>query len=249
MRYDWDWDDFKGAPLGEFKGPGRALPPSRFSRQLLKQTLAAGLLFLAITLVFRLEGEGAGQLQAALRYYLRDPSSDQTWQVGQVMRNALWLDAFDRWVFHDFQGEQDSLPAFRPQEQRDYPPMAVPVSGEIIKPYGWLPAEEGQPQQFHKGIDIKAAGDSPVRAVMDGRVIRAGEDPILVRVVEIDHGGGLVTVYGTLGKIYVRPGQTVKQGDTIAVLASGSTVQLHFEVRENGQAVDPMLYLAPAEKI
>ncbi|MGI9950865.1 M23 family metallopeptidase [Moorellaceae bacterium AZ2] len=249
MRYDWDWDEFKGAPLGEFKGPGRPLPPSRFSRQLLKQTLAAGLLFLAITLIFRLEGEGADQLQTALRYYLRDPSSDQTWQVAQVMRNALWLDTFDRWVFHGFRPEQASLPAFKSQEQRDYPRMAVPVSGEIIKPYGWLPVKEGQPQQLHSGIDIKAKGDIPVRAAMDGRVIRAGEDPVLVQVVEIDHGGGLVTVYGTLGKIYVRPGQTVRQGDTIAVLASGPAVQLHFEVRENGQAVDPLPYLAPAEDI
>lgn len=248
MRYNWNWEEFKGAPLGEFKGPGRSLPPSRFSRQLLKQTLAAGLLFLAITFVFRLEGTGAGWLQASLRYYLRDPSADQTLKVIEVMKNVLWLDTYDRWVFHGFKPENDSVPAFKPEDRmKDYPQMAVPVSGEIIKTYGWVQGAEGK--YFHSGIDIKARGGSPVKAVLDGRVIRAGEDPILAQVVEIDHGEGLVTVYGTLGKIYVRSGQLVGQGDTIAILASGQAVQLHFEVRRNGQAVDPLPYLVLADEI
>lgn len=248
MRYNWNWEEFKGAPLGEFEGPGRSLPPTRFSRQLLKQTLAAGLLFLAITFVFRLEGAGAGRLQASLRYYLRDPAADQTSKVVEVMKNALWLDTYDRWVFHGFKTENNSVPAFKPEDKReDYPQMAIPVSGEIIKAYGWVQDREGK--YFHNGIDIKARGGSPVKAVLDGRVIRAGEDPILAQVVELDHGGGLVTVYGTLGKVYVRPEQVVRQGDTIATLASGQAVQLHFEVRRNGQAVDPLPYLAFTDQI
>lgn len=247
-RYDWNWEDIKGVPLGELKGPARSLPPAYFFRQLWKQVLAAGLLFLAFTLVFRLEGAGAGRWQQALRYYLRDPAADQTSRIAEVVQDVLWLDAYDRWVYHGFRSGAEAVPAFRPEETAPhYPQMAVPVSGEIFRSYGW--AEDGSGRYFHSGIDIKAKGRSPVKAVMDGRVTQAGEDPRLGKIIEIDHGDGWTTVYGTLGEIYVQPSQTVRQGDTIAVLASGTAVQLHFEVRRNGQPLDPMAYLAPMDKI
>ncbi|SMB92811.1 Peptidase family M23 [Thermanaeromonas toyohensis ToBE] len=249
MRHNWDWEEIKGAPLGGVTGPGRSLPPTRFFRQFLKQALAAGLIFLALTIVFRLEGPGATRLQTALRYYLRDTASDKTKAVATLLQEGLWLDTFDRWVFHGLKPWNEAMPAYKPGDKdRELPVMTLPVSGEIIKPYGWV-AEKGKPSSFHPGIDIKAKGEAPVKAALDGRVVRAGEDPVLVQVVEVDHGGGLVTVYGTLGKVYVQPGQVVRQGDTLGVLAPGPAVQLHFEVRQDGRPVDPLLFLLPAGQI
>ncbi|MCG0278928.1 MAG: M23 family metallopeptidase [Thermanaeromonas sp.] len=248
MRSNWDWEEIKGAPLGGMAGPGRSLPPTRFFGQFLKQILAAVLIFLALTFVFRLEGPGAARLQTALRYYLRDTASDKTQVVAALIREGLWLDTFDRWVFHGLNSRQEAVPAYKPRDgSQELPVMALPVSGEIIKPYGWV--TEKETSSFHPGIDIKAKGEAPVKAALDGRVVRAGDDPVLVRVVEVDHGGGLVTVYGTLGKIYVQPGQEVRQGDTLGVLAPGPAVQLHFEVRQDGRPVDPLPFLLPAGQI
>jgi|GEM_PF-1894237 len=248
MRSSWDWEEIKGTPLGGVVGPGRSLPPTRFFRQFLKQALAAGLIFLALTFVFRLEGPGAARLQTALRYYLRDTASDKTQMVAALIQEGLWLDTFDRWVFHGLKSWKEAVPAYKPvDENRELPVMALPVSGEIIKPYGWVTEKEAS--SFHPGIDIKAKGEAPVKAVLDGRVVRAGDDPLLVRVIEIDHGRGLVSVYGTLGKIYVQPGQKVRQGDILGVLAPGPAVQLHFEVRQDGRPVDPLLFLLPAGQI
>nr|WP_277998964.1 M23 family metallopeptidase [Moorella sulfitireducens] len=154
----------------------------------------------------------------------------------------MWLDAYDRWVFH-FLGN-GAVPVTSGEA---LPALAVPLSGEVSRPYGWV-TEDGR-QYFHNGIDIQTAGGSTVRAALAGKVIRAGEDPVLGLVVEIDHGRGLVTVYGTLGDTRVTPGQVVERGDVIAVLARGEKAQLHFEVRRDGQGVDPALMLTSQDKI
>jgi murein DD-endopeptidase MepM/ murein hydrolase activator NlpD len=67
-------------------------------------------------------------------------------------------------------------------------------------------------------------------------------------VVEIDHGNNLITLYGTLGQARVQAGQTVEKGSVIATLAAGRVAQLHFEVRQDGRALDPAtLFALPAQ--
>ena len=99
----------------------------------------------------------------------------------------------------------------------------------------------------HSGIDLTAHYGTPVFAFMDGTVVFAGWDPYgLGYCVKIDHGNGLVTVYGHNSSLNVSAGQYVSCGQQICL--SGSTgnstgPHLHFETRVNGVAVNPRIYL------
>jgi murein DD-endopeptidase MepM/ murein hydrolase activator NlpD len=114
-----------------------------------------------------------------------------------------------------------------------------PVSGTITSTYGprW--------GSFHYGIDIAAPTGTAVRAAASGRVIVAGWMGGYGNLVVIDHGNGLATAYAHLAAIWIGGG-SVSQGQGIgAVGCTGSCTgpHLHFEVRVNGSAVDPMGYL------
>ncbi len=98
----------------------------------------------------------------------------------------------------------------------------------------------------HPGIDIAVPQNSYIRASGPGTVKVAGEDPVYGKFIVIDHGGGLESVYGHAARLLVSQGTRVKRLQVIAL--SGSTGQstaphLHFEIRKNGQPVDPYQYV------
>lgn len=100
--------------------------------------------------------------------------------------------------------------------------------------------------KLHSGIDIPAPKGTNVLAANDGVVVKAGRNTAYGNMVMIDHGGGVSTLYGHGSEITVTLGQTVKKGDII--LKVGSTGystgnHLHFEVRVNGSAVNPLPYV------
>lgn len=105
---------------------------------------------------------------------------------------------------------------------------------------------------FHAGIDFRAGQGTPVRAAAAGTVIHAGRNGGYGNMVEIDHGNGLVTRYAHLSAITVGDGQTLSAGDMVG--RSGSTGRstgphLHFEVRRNGDAIDPARFLTAGRKL
>jgi murein DD-endopeptidase MepM/ murein hydrolase activator NlpD len=96
----------------------------------------------------------------------------------------------------------------------------------------------------HQGVDYAAPSGTPVRAAGDGRIRFRGQRGGYGNLVEIDHGGGIVTVYGHLSRFApkTRVGSRVQQGQTIAYvgmtgLATGP--HLHYEYRLNGRYLDP----------
>ncbi len=103
--------------------------------------------------------------------------------------------------------------------------------------------------QLHKGIDFGAPIGTPVYATGNGVVTHSGPGTGYGRYIEIDHGNGLTTRYGHLSATYVNVGDTVSANQNIG--ASGNEGRstgphLHYEVRQNGQAVNPQTYLALA---
>jgi murein DD-endopeptidase MepM/ murein hydrolase activator NlpD len=99
---------------------------------------------------------------------------------------------------------------------------------------------------MHEGIDIIASTGTPVRAAAPGTVIHAGWLGGYGNLVVIDHGGGLSTAYAHNSSLAVGVGAQVQQGTVISYVGStgnSSGPHVHFEVRVNGTAVDPMGYL------
>ena len=115
-----------------------------------------------------------------------------------------------------------------------------PVSGAVVSGFGmrW--------GRMHEGVDITASSGTPIWAAASGTVIHAGWLGGYGNLVVVDHGGGLSTAYAHASAILVGVGQDVSQGETVALVGStgnSSGPHLHFEVRVNGTAVDPLLYL------
>ena len=114
-----------------------------------------------------------------------------------------------------------------------------PVSGPVVSAFGmrW--------GRMHEGIDIGAPAGTPVAAAASGTVISAGWMGGYGNLVVIDHGGGVATAYAHLSAITVSGG-SVAQGQTIGYVGCTGHCfgdHLHFEVRVNGAAVDPLGYL------
>lgn len=119
-------------------------------------------------------------------------------------------------------------------------------SGAFINPCpsGYVSQEYGH--YGHKGMDIASGYGNPIYASAGGTVILARWYSDYGKCVMIDHGNGVVTLYGHASALYVSAGQTVAQGQVIA--AVGSTGQstgnhCHFEVRVNGRTTNPRYYL------
>ncbi len=119
----------------------------------------------------------------------------------------------------------------------------VPVTGRITSRFG---ANESIRDHTHKGIDIGAAGGTPILATADGVVTRAGWSSGYGNLVVIDHGNGVTTYYGHCSRLYTSVGAEVKAGDKIAAVGStGNSTgnHLHFEIRLNGKQVNPQKYV------
>ncbi len=101
-------------------------------------------------------------------------------------------------------------------------------------------------ERFHSGIDIGADYGTVIHAADSGTVIFAGWYGGYGNAIIIDHGGGITSLYGHTSELYVSEGQQVQRGQTIAAVGStgfSTGPHLHFEVRANGEPVDPSAYL------
>jgi len=126
-------------------------------------------------------------------------------------------------------------------------PALWPVMGRLLSHYGQRTDPFQGGQAFHAGVDISAGVGTPVRVAADGVVIAADWGGAYGKVVVVDHGNGLQTLYAHLSRIDVIPGQEVRLGQVIA--GSGATGRvtsphLHYEVRRGGAPVNPYTYLA-----
>jgi murein DD-endopeptidase MepM/ murein hydrolase activator NlpD len=121
-----------------------------------------------------------------------------------------------------------------------------PVRGRISSSFGRRVHPITGDVRNHSGIDIALPQGNPVRAAQSGKVIHSGWIRGYGYTVIIDHGGGISTLYGHNSALLVRAGQSVGRGDTIARVGStglSTGPHVHFEVRQNGVAVNPMNWL------
>lgn len=124
--------------------------------------------------------------------------------------------------------------------------LTYPCEAEITSPFGWRIHPILGSSRFHSGLDFGADYGSAIRAADSGVVIFAGWYGGYGNAVVINHGKGISTLYGHTSKLFVTEGQSVQRGEVIA--DTGSTglstgPHLHFEVRKDGEPVDPMNFL------
>ena len=115
-----------------------------------------------------------------------------------------------------------------------------PVHGPVTSGFGWRWG------RMHEGIDIAVPSGTPVVASAPGTVIHAGWLGGYGNLVVVDHGNGLATAYAHNSGYAAGVGQSVTQGQIIAYsgnTGNSSGPHVHFEVRVNGSAVDPLAYL------
>lgn len=127
--------------------------------------------------------------------------------------------------------------------------LLAPVSGPISSAFGLRDQPTAGASTDHKGIDYAVPVGTSVVASAGGTVIFAGVQSGYGNVVQVNHGGGLISTYAHLSQIAVQQGQTVAAGQLLGYSGATGTVtgpNLHFGLTLNGVAVDPMAYLGGA---
>lgn len=161
-----------------------------------------------------------------------------------------------------YQRVRELLGAGAASEEREFwlPPLregaaaASSDAGEPSRPDAWPLARTGYVTreltdtdgERHPGIDVAVPQDSYIRAAGSGVIREAGHDDVYGNYVLIDHLNGFESMYGHASQVFVAAGDTVERHEVIAL--SGSTGRstaphLHFEVRRDGEAIDPLTIL------
>jgi murein DD-endopeptidase MepM/ murein hydrolase activator NlpD len=123
-------------------------------------------------------------------------------------------------------------------------PTSWPLTAEGYVTQGLL---EGAGVE-HPGVDIAVASQSYIRAAGAGLVEDSGTDPVYGNYVTIDHGEGYVSLYAHASEILVETGQQVRRNEVIALSGNSgrsTAPHLHFEIRLNGETVDPLTMVSP----
>jgi murein DD-endopeptidase MepM/ murein hydrolase activator NlpD len=133
-------------------------------------------------------------------------------------------------------------------------PLRKPLAGELqmTSTFGYRNDPFFGRPALHSGVDLREEYGAPVKATAAGVVSVAGPQGGYGNLVEIDHGGGLSTRYGHLSAINVAPGQQVSPGVVVGRVGStgrSTGPHLHYEVRMDGEAVDPSRFLKAASAL
>jgi murein DD-endopeptidase MepM/ murein hydrolase activator NlpD len=125
-------------------------------------------------------------------------------------------------------------------------PSLWPVDGRLMSPFGGRTDPFSGDGAMHTGVDLEAHSGTAVRATADGIVVHAEWGGSYGKVVVVDHGNGLQTLYAHLSRFEVVPGQEIRRGDILGMSGGTGRVtspHLHYEVRMHGTPVNPYPFL------
>lgn len=132
-------------------------------------------------------------------------------------------------------------------------PIEAGTTSQISSDYGYRNHPITGKYHFHKGVDIAAKAGSAVLATTNGKISDIGQHIHLGKFVKLTHEDGTYSLYGHLSEFTAKPGQTVKQGDTIGKVGStgrSTGPHLDYSIRKaDGSTLNPMDYLTPPESL
>jgi murein DD-endopeptidase MepM/ murein hydrolase activator NlpD len=177
-----------------------------------------------------------------------EPASAVFTEVGSVVESANYNNSEDE---EQTENDEETGNSSGAEDEKIFGNVGysfiIPVGGII----GSFFSERVHPIKneilFHKGIDIEALSGTPIKAAYEGEVIEADKEETYGNYVKIKHIDGLTTLYAHCSKLLVKKGQKVKQGDIIAEVGCTGAADgphLHFEVRKDNVAVNPLDYIA-----
>lgn len=164
-------------------------------------------------------------------------SSQVSGLARQIERRSDWL------------GVLESLLLESSVNKKFLPTLAPVDAGWISSNFGWRIDPFSGQQSFHEGIDFPAEVGTAILAAASGKVIAAEVHPQYGKMIEIDHGNGLVSRYAHASVLLVKEGDLVVRGQRIAVVGTtgrSTGPHLHFEVRLHGVAQNPARFLQAA---
>ena len=143
---------------------------------------------------------------------------------------------------------RDVAAAERLRALMSFVPLRMPLSGDpsLTSPFGYRADPFLGRLALHPGVDLAEAYGAEIHAAAAGRVIHAGPAGGYEIMVEIDHGNGLATVYAHMSEALVEEGEEVDKNAVLGRLGStgrSTGPHLHYEVRVDGEPVDPERYL------
>ena len=126
-----------------------------------------------------------------------------------------------------------------------------PVVAVVSSQYGWREHPIDGEEKFHAGVDLAAPYGDPIGAFADGVVDYIGESPAYGQYLQLRHDGGVTTFYAHCSRLCVQQGQQVAKGEKVAEVGDTGNVtgtHLHFELRLNGELLNPLYYIAYVEE-
>ncbi|HEY9855714.1 MAG TPA: peptidoglycan DD-metalloendopeptidase family protein [Stenomitos sp.] len=176
------------------------------------------------------------QDQSELLTRLRSERAAAEAAVAQLERDSVQIEAMIRRL----------MAARRRMPRMGTGRFAYPVNGPIGDTFGMRYHPILHVRRPHRGLDFRAAHGSPIYAADRGMVIFSGWFGSFGKVVIIDHGGDITTLYAHASRLVVEKGQIVNRGQLIAYVGTtglSTGAHLHFEVRQNGTPVNPLGFL------
>ncbi len=128
-------------------------------------------------------------------------------------------------------------------------PSLLPIPGRISSSFGYRSHPVHGSTRLHRGVDLVAEPGTPVRAPAPGTIIFSGTQHGYGKVVVIDHGFGIRTLFAHNSKLFVERGLKVERGQIISQVGNtghSTGPHLHYEVRKNGVAVNPVPFFSAA---
>jgi septal ring factor EnvC (AmiA/AmiB activator) len=130
---------------------------------------------------------------------------------------------------------------------RDRTRLPWPLEGQVLTRFGMQRHPQFGTMVFRRGIEIQAREGESVRAVRDGQVAYADWYKGYGKLMILDHGDGFYTLYGNLSQLGLNKGDQVARGQVLGLAGETGSLKgskLYFEIRRNGEAQDPLHWLA-----